>query len=110
MSELLVKETIYLYNTSENWRREKTYGLNYQKLGKELMSQGDIAVINGGKCILQAQGVCLFFSDKFETSQHKEYKYLFDNGRKNVFDVEQYLKRFPIRRRRGGRYAPHNQE
>ena len=95
MSELLGKETIDLYNTSENRGREKTYGLNYQKLGKELMSQDEIAVMDGGKCILQVRGVRPFFSEKFDITKHPRYKYLSDYDKKNAFDVERYLKRRP---------------
>ena len=72
----LGKETIDLYNTSENRGREKTYGLNYQKLGKELMSQDEIAVMDGGKCILQVRGARPFFSDKFDITKHPRYKFL----------------------------------
>lgn len=95
MSELLGKETIDLYNTSENRGREKTCGLNYQKLGKELMSQDEIAVMDGGKCILQVRGVRPFFSEKFDITNHPRYKYLSDYDKKNAFDVESYLKRRP---------------
>ena len=95
MSELLGKETIDLYNTSENRGREKTCGLNYQKLGKELMSQDEIAVMDGGKCILQVRGVRPFFSEKFDITKHPRYKYLSDYDKKNAFDVESYLKRRP---------------
>ena len=95
MSELLGKETIDLYNTSENRGRERTYGLNYQKLGKELMSQDEIAVMDGGKCILQVRGVRPFFSEKFDITKHPRYKYLSDYDKKNAFDVESYLKRHP---------------
>ena len=95
MSELLGKETIDLYNTSENRGREKTYGLNYQKLGKELMSQDEIAVMDGGKCILQVRGARPFFSDKFDITKHPRYKFLSDFDRKNEFDIEKYLKRRP---------------
>lgn len=75
--------------------REKTYGLNYQKLGKELMSQDEIAVMDGGKCILQVRGVRTFFSEKFDITKHPRYKYLSDYDKKNAFDVERYLKRRP---------------
>ena len=95
MSELLGKETIDLYNTSENRGREKTYGLNYQKLGKELMSQDEIAVMDGGKCILQVRGARPFFSDKFDITKHPRYKFLSDFDKKNEFDIEKYLKRRP---------------
>ena len=93
MSELLGRETIDLYNTSENRGKEKTYGLNYQKLGKELMSQDEIAVMDGGKCILQVRGARPFFSDKFDITKHPRYKFLSDFDKKNEFDIEKYLKR-----------------
>ena len=95
MSELLGRETIDLYNTSENRGKEKTYGLNYQKLGKELMSQDEIAVMDGGKCILQVRGARPFFSDKFDITKHPRYKFLSDFDKKNEFDIEKYLKRRP---------------
>ena len=95
MSELLGKETIDLYNTSENRGKEKTYGLNYQKLGKELMSQDEISVMDGGKCILQVRGARPFFSDKFDITKHPRYKFLSDFDKKNEFDIEKYLKRRP---------------
>src|SRR5574344_1774344 len=91
LSEILGKETIDLYNTSETRSNQKSYGLNYQKLGKELMSQDEIAVMDGGKCILQLRGVRPFFSDKFDITKHKNYKLLEDYDKKNLFDVEKYL-------------------
>ena len=95
MPKLLGRETIDLYNTSENRGREKTYGLNYQKSGKELMRQDEIAVMDGGKCILQVMGVRPFFSDKFDITKHPRYKFLFGFDKKNEFDIERYLKRRP---------------
>ena len=95
MSELLGKETIDSFNTSENRGREVSHGLNYQKLGKELMTQDEIAVMDGGKCILQVRGVRPFFSDKFDITKHPRYKYLSDYDKKNAFDVEHYMKRCP---------------
>lgn len=95
MSELLGKETIDSFNTSENRGREVSHGLNYQKLGKELMTQDEIAVMDGGKCILQVRGVRPFFSDKFDIIKHPRYKYLSDHDKKNAFDVERYMKRRP---------------
>lgn len=95
MSELLGKETIDSFNTSENRGREVSHGLNYQKLGKELMTQDEIAVMDGGKCILQVRGVRPFFSDKFDITKHPRYKYLSDYDKKNAFDVERYMKRRP---------------
>ena len=96
MSELLGKETIDSFNTSETRSNQKSYGLNYQKLGKELMSQDEIAVMDGGKCILQLRGVRPFFSDKFDITKHPKYKYLSDADPKNAFDMEKYIKRRPV--------------
>ena len=95
MSEMLGKETIDLYNTSETRGRELSHGLNYQKTGKELMTQDEIAVMDGGKCILQVRGVRPFFSDKYDITKHPRYKYLSDYDKKNAFDIEKYLKRRP---------------
>jgi len=95
MSELLGKETIDSFNTSENRGREVSHGLNYQKLGKELMTQDEIAVMDGGKCILQLRGVRPFFSDKYDITKHPKYKYLSDADPQNAFDVEKYRKRRP---------------
>ena len=93
ISEVLGKETIDSFNTSENRGRDVSHGLNYQKLGKELMSQGEIAVMDGGKCILQLRGVRPFFSDKYDITRHPKYKYLSDYDKKNTFDIEKFLKR-----------------
>ena len=95
MSEILGKETIDSFNTSETRGRELSHGLNYQKLGKELMTQDEIAVMDGGKCILQLRGVRPFFSDKFDITKHPNYKYLSDSDKKNTFDVEKHLRRRP---------------
>ena len=95
MSELLGKETIDSFNTSETRSNQKSYGLNYQKLGKELMTQDEIAVMDGGKCILQLRGVRPFFSDKFDITKHHNYKYLSDADPKNAFDMEKHIKRRP---------------
>ena len=95
MSELLGKETIDSFNTGENRGRETSHSLNYQKLGKELMTQDEIAVMDGGKCILQVRGVRPFFSDKYDITKHPRYKYLSDADPKNAFDVEKYMKRRP---------------
>lgn len=95
LSEILGKETIDSFNTSENRGSQISHGLNYQKLGKELMSQDEIAVMDGGKCILQVRGVRPFLSDKFDITRHKNYKYLADADKKNTFDVERYMKRRP---------------
>lgn len=91
ISEALGKETIDSYNTSENRGREVSHGLNYQKLGKELMTQDEIAVMDGGKCILQVRGVRPFFSDKYDITRHPNYKYLSDADKKNAFDTGRYL-------------------
>ena len=95
MSEILGKETIDSFNTSETRGRELSHGLNYQKLGKELMTQDEIAVMDGGKCILQVRGVRPFFSDKYDITKHPNYKYLSDFDKKNAFDMEKELKRRP---------------
>ena len=92
LSETLGKETIDLYNTSETRSNQKSFGLNYQKTGKELMSQDEITVMDGGKCIYQLRGVRPFLSDKFDITKHKNYKLLEDYDKKNLFDVEEFLK------------------
>lgn len=93
LSETLGKETIDLYNTSETRSNQKSFGLNYQKTGKELMSQDEITVMDGGKYIFQLRGVRPFLSDKFDITKHKNYKFLEDYDKKNVFDIEEYIKR-----------------
>ena len=93
LSETLGKETIDLYNTSENRSNQKSFGLNYQKTGKDLMSQDEITVMDGGKCILQLRGVRPFLSDKYDITKHRNYKLLEDYDKRNAFDVEQYMKR-----------------
>ncbi|MFW5553458.1 VirD4-like conjugal transfer protein, CD1115 family [Lachnospiraceae bacterium HCP1S3_C3] len=92
LAEVLGKETIDLYNTSDTRGTSQSYGLNYQKTGKELMSQDEIAVMDGGKCIMQLRGVRPFFSDKFDITKHKRYRELSDYDPKNAFDVEKYVK------------------
>ena len=92
MAEILGKETIDLYNTSDTRGTSQSYGLNYQKTGKELMSQDVIAVMDGGKCIMQLRGVRPFFSDKFDITKHDRYKELSDYDPKNAFDIEDYVK------------------
>lgn len=87
----LGKETIDLDNTSENRGREKSYGTNHQKLGKELMSQDELAVMDGSKCILQLRGIRPFLSDKFDIIKHKRYTLLSDHDKRNTFDIEKYL-------------------
>ncbi|HGD2419038.1 TPA: VirD4-like conjugal transfer protein, CD1115 family [Streptococcus agalactiae] len=93
LSETLGKETIDLYNTSETRSNANSYGLNYQKTGKELMSQDEITVMDGNKCIFQLRGVRPFLSDKFDITKHKNYKLLEDFNKKNAFDIEEYMKR-----------------
>ena len=93
LSENLGKETIDLYNTSETRSNQKSFGLNYQKLGKELMSRDELKVMDGGKCILEIRGARPFYSDKFDITKHKNYKLLSDYNKKNTFDIEKYLKR-----------------
>ena len=93
LSETLGKETIDLYNTSETRSNQKSFGLNYQKTGKELMSQDEITVMDGSKCIFQLRGVRPFLSDKFDITKHKNYKLLEDYDKKNMFDIESYIKR-----------------
>ncbi len=95
ISELLGKETIDSLSQSENRGAQTSHGLSYQKLGKEMMTQDEIAVMDGGKCILQLRGVRPFFSDKFDITKHPRYKYLSDADKRNVFDVERYMKRRP---------------
>lgn len=93
ISEILGKETIDLYNTSETRSNNNSYGLNYQKTGKELMSQDELAVMDGGKCILQLRGVRPFLSDKYDITKHPQYKYLSDYDKRNGFDIEKYRSR-----------------
>ena len=92
ISEILGKETIDSFNTSENRGKEISHGLNYQKLGKGLMTQDEIATMDGGMCILQVRGVRPFFSKKYDITQHPNYKYLSDADKKNAFDVERYIR------------------
>jgi len=95
ISEILGKETIDSFNTSETRGRELSHGLNYQKLGKQLMTEDEIAVMDGGKCILQLRGVRPFLSDKYDITKHPKYKYLSDADPKNAFDMEKHLRRRP---------------
>lgn len=92
LADVLGKETIDLYNTSDTRGTSQSYGLNYQKTGKELMSQDEIAVMDGGKCIMQLRGVRPFFSNKFDITKHKQYHLLSDYDEKNAFDIEKYVK------------------
>lgn len=91
MSEMLGKETIDMYNTSDTRGSNPTYGMNYQKLGKELMSKDELAVMDGGKCILQLRGVRPFFSDKYDITKHKRYKQLSDYDSRLAFDIEKFV-------------------
>ena len=91
ISETLGKETIDLYNTSDTRGTSQSYGLNYQKTGKELMSRDELAVMDGNKCILQLRGVRPFLSNKYDITKHKRYKELSDANKRNAFDVEKYL-------------------
>ena len=100
ISDVLGKETIDSYNQSENRGAQTSHGLNYQKLGKELMSQDEIATMDGGKCILQVRGVRPFFSEKYDITRHPRYKYLSDADKKNYFDVDRYLTALRRKRQR----------
>lgn len=93
MEELLGKETIDTYNTGESRGREVSHSLNYQKLGKSLMSVDELAVMDGGKCILQLRGVRPFLSDKYDITSHPNYKYLSDSNPRNAFNIEKFLSR-----------------
>ena len=93
ISESLGKETIDSFNTSTNRGQSESYGMNYQKLGKELKSQDELAVMDGGKCILQVRGVRPFFSDKYDITRHKQYPLLLDSDSGNEFDIEKYVDR-----------------
>ena len=93
LSETLGKETIDMYNTSETRSNQNSYGTNYQKLGKELMSQDELSVMDGGKCILQLRGVRPLKTDKYDITKHPRYKMLSDYDKKNAFDMEKYMKR-----------------
>lgn len=91
LSAALGKETIDTYNTGESRGRETSHSLNYQKLGKELASMDELAVLDGGKCILQLRGVRPFLSDKYDITKHPNYKYLSDSDKRNAFDIERFL-------------------
>ena len=98
LNQALGKETIDSFNISENRGSQTSHGLNYQKLGKALMSEDEIAIMDGGKCILQLRGVRPFFSEKFDITKHPHYKYLADADKKNTFDVDRFLS--TLRRKR----------
>lgn len=91
MSEMLGKETIDLFNTTDTRGTSRSYGINYQKTGKELMSKDELAVMDGGKCILQLRGVRPFFSDKYDITRHKRYCELSDSNPKLAFDIEKFV-------------------
>ena len=90
-SEALGKETIDTFNTSDTRGNSPSYGTNYQKLGKELMSRDELAVMDGGKCVLQLRGVRPFLSDKYDLTQHPNYRYTADFDKKYLFDIEEFL-------------------
>lgn len=98
ISDALGKETIDSFNTSENRGSQTSHGLNYQKLGKALMSEDEIAIMDSGRCILQLRGVRPFFSEKFDITKHPHYKYLADADKKNTFEVDRFLS--TLRRKR----------
>jgi type IV secretion system protein VirD4 len=91
LNTMLGKETIDMYNTGESRGTSQSYNMNYQKLGHELMSVDELAVMDGNKCIVQVRGVRPFLSDKYDLTQHPNYKYTADADKKNWFDVEKYL-------------------
>jgi len=91
LSSALGKETVDTYNTGESRGREVSHSLNYQKLGKELMSIDELAVLDGGKCILQLRGVRPFLSDKYDITRHPLYRYTSDYDKRNAFDIERFL-------------------
>ena len=93
MSEILGKETIDSFNTSDTRGTSPSYGTSFQKLGHELLSRDELAVLDGGKCILQLRGVRPFLSDKYDLTQHPNYKLTSDYDPKNTFDIEKYLNR-----------------
>ena len=91
LTETLGKETIDMYNTGESRGSQQSYNMNYQKLGKELMSMDELAVMDGSKCIVQVRGVRPFLSDKYDLTQHPNYKLTSDYDKKNWFDIEKFL-------------------
>ena len=98
LSEMLGKETIDAFNTSDTRGNSPSYGTTFQKMGHELLSRDELAVLDGGKCILQLRGVRPFFSEKFDITKHPHYKYLADADKKNTFDVDRFLS--TLRRKR----------
>ena len=93
LSAALGKETVDIYNTGESRGRETSHSLNYQKLGRELMSQDELAVMDGSKCILQLRGVRPFLSDKYDLTKHPLYRYTSDYDKRNTLDIERFLSR-----------------
>lgn len=93
LNQSIGKETIDTYNTGESRGRETSHSLNYQKLGKDLASIDELAVLDGGKCILQLRGVRPFLSDKYDLTQHPNFKYTSDYDKKNEFNIEAFLSR-----------------
>ena len=93
LSEMLGKETIDAFNTSDTRGNSPSYGTTFQKMGHELLSRDELAVLDGGKCILQLRGVRPFLSDKYDLTQHPNYKLTSDYDPKNTFDIEKYLNR-----------------
>ena len=108
ISETLGKETIDLYNTSDTRGTSQSYGLNYQKTGKELMSRDELAVMDGNKCILQLRGVRPFLSNKYDITKHKRYKELADADKRNVFDVEWKAEQDEVKEVLGEEYIDYN--
>ena len=106
--ETLGKETIDLYNTSDTRGTSQSYGLNYQKTGKELMSRDELAVMDGNKCILQLRGVRPFLSNKYDITKHKRYKELADADKRNVFDVEWKAEQDEVKEVLGEEYIDYN--
>ena len=92
LSETLGKQTIDLFNTSDTRGQSRSYGLNFQKTGRELMSRDELAVLDGGKCILQLRGVRPFLSDKYDITKHPKYRQLKDADERNAFDLDGYLR------------------
>ena len=93
LSEALGKETIDSFNTGESRGQQQSYSMKYQKLGKDLMSQDELSVMDGSKCILQLRGVRPFLSDKYDLTQHPNYKLTSDYDSRNWFDIDKFLKR-----------------
>ena len=93
LSEALGKETVDTFNTSDTRGNSPSYGTNYQKLGRELLSRDEIAVLDGSKCVLQLRGVRPFLSDKYDLTQHPNYKYTADYDKRLTFDIEKFLDR-----------------